>query len=192
VKQGAGSHLRLLVANVVSPANDFSNLAPRLISFKTGGVLTGIIGILMFPWKLYADPSGYIFTWLIGYSALLGPIGGIMIADYFVYRKHRLDVNDLYQPHGRYRYTGGFSGVAIAALVLAVLPNIPGFLATIKAIPQSSVAPTFLSIYRYAWFVGFALAFIFYLLLRGITGSRGPANDVILSEAKRSRRIPLK
>jgi len=181
-----------IAANVVSPANDFSNLAPRLISFKTGGILTGIIGILMFPWKLYADPSGYIFKWLIGYSALLGPIGGIMIADYFVYRKRQLDVNDLYQPYGRYRYTGGFSGVAIVALVLAVLPNIPGFLATIKAIPQSSVTPTFLSIYRYAWFVGFALAFIFYLLFRGITGSRGPANDVILSEAKRSRRIHLK
>ncbi len=112
--------------------------------------------------------------------------------DYFLYRRRQLDLNDLYQLHGRYRYTGGFSGVAIAALVLSVLPIIPGFLATIKVIPQSSVAPVFLSIYRYAWFVGFALAFIFHLLLRGITGSRGPANDVILSEAKRSRRIPLK
>jgi len=181
-----------IAANVVSPANDFSNLAPRLISFKTGGILTGIIGILIFPWKLYADPSGYIFTWLIGYSALLGPIGGIMIADYFVYRKRQLNVNDLYQPHGCYRYTGGFSGVAIVTLVLAVLPNVPGFLATIKVIPQSSVAPVFLTIYRYAWFLGFALAFIFYLLLRGIAGSRVPANDVILPEAKRSPRIPLK
>ncbi len=89
-----------IAANVVSPANDFSNLAPRFISFKTGGILTGIIGILMFPWKLYADPSGYIFTWLIGYSALLGPIGGIMIADYFVYRKQQLNVAALYQPDG--------------------------------------------------------------------------------------------
>jgi NCS1 family nucleobase:cation symporter-1 len=181
-----------IAANVVSPANDFSNLAPRLISFKTGGILTGIIGILMFPWKLYADPSGYIFTWLIGYSALLGPIGGIMIADYFVYRRRQLDVNDLYQPHGRYRYSGGFSGVAIATLVLAVLPNIPGFLATIEVLSQSSVAPIFLSIYRYAWFVGFGLAFVVYLLLRGIAGSHAPANDVILREAKGSRRIPLK
>ncbi len=92
-----------IAANVVSPANDFSNVAPRLISFKNGGVLTGIIGILMFPWKLYADPSGYIFTWLIGYSALLGPIGGIMIADYFIYRKRQLDVAALYEPNGRYR-----------------------------------------------------------------------------------------
>jgi NCS1 family nucleobase:cation symporter-1 len=161
-----------IAANVVSPANDFSNLAPRLISFKNGGVLTGIIGILMFPWKLYADPSGYIFTWLIGYSALLGPIGGIMIADYFIYRKRQLDVNDLYQPNGRYRYTGGFSLVAIAALVLAVLPNIPGFLVTIKVLRQAWVAPIYLSIYRYAWFVGFALAFVLYLAGRKIAPAR--------------------
>ena len=173
-----------IAANVVSPANDFSNLAPRLISFKNGGVLTGIIGILMFPWKLYADPSGYIFTWLIGYSALLGPIGGIMIADYFVYRKRQLDVNDLYQPHGRYRYSGGFSGVAIAALALSVLPNIPGFLVTIKVLRQTSVAPIYLSLYRYAWFVGFALAFVLYLILRGFSASRTSTKDVILSAAK--------
>ncbi|HEX4667483.1 MAG TPA: cytosine permease [Chthoniobacterales bacterium] len=81
----------------------------------------------------------------------------------FVYRKRQFDVNDLYQPHGRYRYSGGFSGVALAALALAVLPNIPGFLATIKVLPESSIAPAFLSLYRYAWFVGFALAFFIYL-----------------------------
>ena len=95
-----------------------------------------------------------------------------MIADYFVYRKRQLDVNDLYQPHGRYRYTGGFSGVALAALALAVLPNLPGFLATIKVLPQTSVAPIFLSLYRYAWFVGFALAFILYLAGRKIAPGR--------------------
>ncbi len=155
-----------IAANVVSPANDFSNLAPRLISFKTGGVLTGIIGILMFPWKLYADPSGYIFTWLIGYSALLGPIGGIMIADYFVFRKRMLEVDDLYRSDGRYRYTGGFSLVALAALVLSVLPNLPGFLVTIRVLPAAAVGPVFISLYHYAWFVGFALAFAFYLLGR--------------------------
>ncbi|MEO6871098.1 MAG: NCS1 family nucleobase:cation symporter-1 [Chthoniobacterales bacterium] len=146
-----------LAANVVSPANDFSNLAPRLISFRAGGIITGVIGILMFPWKLYADPSGYIFTWLIGYSALLGPIGGIMIADYFVHRRRRLDVDDLYDPYGRYRYSGGFSFVAIGALVLSVLPNIPGFLVTIKLLPQTSVAPIFLSLYRFACSSGLGL-----------------------------------
>src|SRR5204863_461789 len=126
-----------IAANVVSPANDFAHLAPRKISFRIGGLITGVIGIIMMPWKLVADPSGYIFTWLVGYSALLGPIGGIMIADYYVYRKRQLDLNDLYQPSGRYRYSGGFSAVAIVALVLAVLPNIPGFLVTIKVLPTA-------------------------------------------------------
>ena len=155
-----------IAANVVSPANDFSNLAPRLINFRTGGIMTGIIGILMFPWKLYADPSGYIFTWLIGYSALLGPIGGIMIADYFVFRKRQLAVEDLYQPHGIYRYHGGFSLVAIVTLFLSVLPNIPGFLVTIKVLSAATVAPFLVSLYHYAWFVGFFLAFALYLLGR--------------------------
>jgi nucleobase:cation symporter-1, NCS1 family len=134
-----------IAANVVSPANDFSNLAPRLIGFKTGG---------------------YIFTWLIGYSALLGPIGGIMIADYFVFRKRVLAVDDLYHRDGRYRYTGGFSLVALAALLLSVLPNLPGFLVTIRVLPAAAVGPVFISIYHYAWFVGFALAFASYLLGR--------------------------
>ena len=157
-----------LAANVVSPANDFSNLAPRFISFKTGGIITGIIGILMFPWKLYADPSGYIFTWLIGYSALLGPIGGIMIADYFVYRKRQLEVDDLYREDGRYRYSGGFSAVAILTLMLAVLPNLPGFLVNVKLLSAESVPPFLVALYNYAWFVGFTIAFVVYLLLRRI------------------------
>ncbi len=181
-----------IAANVVSPANDFSNLSPRKISFRIGGLITGIIGVVMMPWKLVADPSGYIFTWLVGYSALLGPIGGIMIADYYVYRKRQLDVGELYKPDGRYRYSGGFSGVAIAALLLSVLPNIPGFLVTIKVLSESSVAPIFLSLYGYAWFVGFALAFVLYLSLRAMARSRTSAKDVILSEAKRSRGIPWK
>ncbi len=155
-----------LAANVVSPANDFSNLAPRLISFKMGGLITGLVGILMFPWKLYADPSGYIFTWLIGYSALLGPIGGIMIADYFFFRRRQLVVDDLYRSDGRYVYHGGFSLVAVVVLILSVLPNLPGFLVTIKLLPASSVGPVLVSLYHYAWFVGFLLAFVLYLVGR--------------------------
>src|SRR6202040_3057204 len=87
-----------IAANVVSPANDFAHLAPRKISFRTGGFITGIVGIAMMPWKLVADPNGYIFVWLIAYSALLGPIGGIMIADYFVCRRRQLDLKALYDP----------------------------------------------------------------------------------------------
>src|SRR6476620_107025 len=128
-----------IAANVVSPANDFSQLAPRKISFRTGGLITGIIGVLIMPWKLVADPSGYIFTWLIGYSALLGPIGGIMIADYFVVRRRQLNVGELYDETGEYRYTNGISLAAVVAFVLAVLPNLPGFLVTIKAIAPTSV-----------------------------------------------------
>jgi nucleobase:cation symporter-1, NCS1 family len=157
-----------IAANVVSPANDFSHLAPHRISFRTGGVVTGVIGIVMMPWKLVADPSGYIFTWLVGYSALLGPIGGIMIADYYVWRKKQLHVAALYDPDGEYRYTGGFSLVAIFSLIVAVLPSLPGFLVTVKLLPGSAVPPFFVRLYGYAWFAGFAIAFVVYLVLRSL------------------------
>jgi NCS1 family nucleobase:cation symporter-1 len=157
-----------IAANVVSPANDFSQLAPRKISFRTGGLITGIVGVLIMPWKLVADPSGYIFTWLIGYSALLGPIGGIMIADYFVVRRRQLDVGALYDGEGEYRFTNGISLVAVVAFVLAVIPNLPGFFVTIKVIPASSVPGPLVDLYNYAWFVGFGLAFVIYLILRKI------------------------
>src|SRR5260370_15323842 len=85
-----------VAANVVSPSNDFSNLNPRLISFRTGGLITGVVGILMMPWKLMTDFSSYIFGWLGGYSGLLGPVAGVMIADYFLVRRSRLKVDDLY------------------------------------------------------------------------------------------------
>src|SRR5690349_8897994 len=100
-----------IAANIVSPANDFANLSPSKINFRTGGFITGIIGILIFPWKLIADPNGYIFTWLVGYSSLLGPIGGIMIVDYFFIRRQKLLVNDLYKEQGIYTYSRGFNRV---------------------------------------------------------------------------------
>jgi nucleobase:cation symporter-1, NCS1 family len=157
-----------IAANVVSPANDFSHLAPRTISFRTGGLITGIFGVLIMPWKLVADPSGYIFTWLIGYSALLGPIGGIMIADYFIVRRRQLNVEALYDGAGEYRYTNGVSLVAMAAFLLAVLPSLPGFLVTIRAIPAGSIPAFLAEMYNYAWFVGFALAFVIYVVLRRV------------------------
>ncbi len=157
-----------IAANVVSPANDFSNLAPRKISFRTGGLITGIIGILTMPWKLIADPSGYIFTWLIGYGALLGPIGGILIADYFVVHRCRLDITALYRPDGAYRFTGGFSIVALMALIAGAAPSLPGFLVNVKILDASSVPVILTELYNYAWFVGFALAFVIYLALRKI------------------------
>ncbi len=155
-----------IAANVVSPANDFAHLAPRRISFRIGGLITGLIGIVMMPWKLVVDPSGYIFTWLIGYSALLGPIGGIMIADYFAWRHRHLNVAALYSATGEYRYTGGFSWVAIAALFAGALPSLPGFLAQVHAIDGSGIPSFLLHLYNYAWFVGFGVAFVVYLVLR--------------------------
>ncbi len=155
-----------LAANVVSPANDFANLAPGRISFKTGGVITGIVGILIMPWKLIADPSGYIFVWLVGYSALLGPIGGIIICDYFVLRRRQLDLRGLYDPAGPYRYSGGFSIVAIIALLCGIAPSVPGFFETIKVVEAGTFSPIWHTLYSYAWFVGFGVAFSLYWILR--------------------------
>jgi NCS1 family nucleobase:cation symporter-1 len=174
-----------IAANVVSPANDFAHLAPRFISFRTGGLITGVVGILIMPWKLVADPSGYIFTWLVGYSALLGPIGGILVADYFVWRKCHLNITDLYQLDGEYRYSRGFSPAGLGALVLGVLPNLPGFLATIKAVDPALVPHFFITLYGYAWFIGFILAFVLYLAFKSLgrsleTGSPRPRQPELL------------
>jgi NCS1 family nucleobase:cation symporter-1 len=153
-----------IAANIVSPANDFSNLAPKRINFRTGGYITGVIGILIFPWKLVADPSGYIFTWLVGYSSLLGPVGGIMIADYYFIRKQTLNVAELYSHNGQYGFTNGFNRYAIIALLLGILPNVPGFLLTIKVITADAVPAWISDLYNYAWFVGFFVSGILYML----------------------------
>ncbi len=161
-----------IAANVVSPANDFAHLAPRWITFRIGGLITGVVGILMMPWKLLADPSGYIFTWLVGYSGLLGPVGGIMIADYFVLHRMRLDVAALYDPDGRYRYSGGWGLPAVAAFLAGALPNLPGFFAQVGAISAARVPAVFLEIYSFAWFAGFAIAFVAYLFFRKLAPNR--------------------
>jgi len=155
-----------IAANVVSPANDFAHLAPRRISFRTGGFITAVIGLVMMPWKLVADPSGYIFTWLIAYSALLGPIGGILIADYFVWRRGRLNLSDLYRAAGEYQFTRGYSLVALTALAAGVLPSLPGFLVQVHWLAATAVPPLLAGLYSYAWFIGFAVAFVVYLGLR--------------------------
>ena len=154
-----------IAANIVSPANDFANIAPKKINFKTGGFITGIIGILIFPWKLIADPSGYIFTWLVGYSSLLGPIGGIMIADYYFIRRQQLNTKELYQHNGQYRFNNGVNYKAVVALLLGILPNVPGFLTTIKVISADAVPAWVSGLYNYAWFVGFFISGLSYLLM---------------------------
>ena len=151
-----------IAANVVSPANDFSNLWPSRISFRMGGLITGIIGILIQPWRLVSDPTGYIFTWLVGYSALLGPIGAILIADYYVIRKTRLDLVKLYAREGPYWYKNGWNPIAVIALIGGVLLNLPGFLGTIKVMTVSAFWTEF---YHYAWFSGSAVSFVLYVAL---------------------------
>ncbi|MEO6490798.1 MAG: NCS1 family nucleobase:cation symporter-1 [Ferruginibacter sp.] len=147
-----------IAANIVSPANDFSNLSPKKINFRTGGYITGVLGILICPWKLIADPNGYIFTWLIAYSSLLGPVGGIMIVDYYFIRQQHLNVDDLYKHNGSYTFNNGFNNVAIISLLLGILPNVPGFLLQVKLIPNTTFAGWISDLYHYAWFVGFLVS----------------------------------
>ena len=164
-----------MAANVVSPANDFSNLSPRRISYVTGGLITAVIGIAMMPWKLYSDAAAYIFTWLIGYSSLMGAVGGILIADYWLLRGRRLLVDQLYRERGAYTYLGGVNPRAVIALVLAILPVAPGFLRAVVT-PGGAVADPnlFDRLYAYAWFVTFAVSAVVYLaLMRG--ARRAPA-----------------
>ncbi len=155
-----------MAANVVSPANDFSSLAPRRISYVTGGLITAVIGIAMMPWKLYADAAAYIFTWLIGYSSLMGAIGGILITDYWVLRRRELSVPDLFALDGRYRYRNGVNVRAMIALVIAILPVIPGFIRAANTPGGQVASPTMLdTLYTYAWFVTFALSSAIYFAL---------------------------
>lgn len=164
-----------IAANMVSPANDFANLSPSKINFKTGGYITGIIGILIFPWKLIADPNGYIFTWLIAYSSLLGPIGGIMIADYYFIRKKQLILDDLYAFGGIYNYSNGFNLKAIIAIILGILPNVPGFLMQVNLISKDAVWPWVTDIYNYAWFAGFFISgMVYYILMKTSVSHQKP------------------
>jgi NCS1 family nucleobase:cation symporter-1 len=148
-----------LAANVVSPANDFSNIAPHRIRFKHGALITAGVGILMMPWKLYNDAAAYIFAWLIGYGVLLGPIAGIMIVDYFLIRNRQLNVDALYQRGGEYEYNKGFNMTAMLALGCGIAPNLPGFL---NAIGAFKAGPVSIAIYEWAWFVGFFVAAVVY------------------------------
>jgi NCS1 family nucleobase:cation symporter-1 len=179
-----------MAANVVSPSNDFSNLSPRRISYVTGGLITAVIGILMMPWKLYADAAAYIFTWLLGYSSLMGALGGILIADYWVIRKQRLSLPDLFKLDGRYTYHRGFNWRAIVALLIAIAPLIPGFLRAVTT-PGGTVSRpnVFDHLYSYAWFVTFGLSFFVYVALMF---RRGEAESSSLRhrEERSDERVP--
>src|SRR5881227_31252 len=150
-------------ANVVSPANDFSNLWPKRISFKVGGVITCFMGVAMMPWKLLANHRTFIFGWLGGYAAVLGPVAGIMICDYFIIRHKQLLVDDLYLRGGEYEYSNGINWRAVAALVIGSAVALMGL-----------VIPSVRFLYDYSWFVGFVVAFgVYFILMRGTHASPG-------------------
>jgi NCS1 family nucleobase:cation symporter-1 len=162
-----------MAANVVSPSFDFSNLAPKYISFRTGGMITAIIGIISFPWVLYNSAGAYIFTWLVGYGSLLGAIGAVMIADYWILRRRQLSLPDLYKHDGRYAYSGGWNWRAIAAVLIGVCPVLPGFFkaATTPGFAGVFQNPTFIEgLYNYGLFFTFFVAGLAYLLLNMIPG----------------------
>ena len=140
-----------IAANVVSPANDFANAFPKFVSFSTGGLITGIIGILIQPWRLLADPSGYIFGWLVGYSGGLGSIAGVLIADYWIVRRKNLNLADLYRRSGEY---AGWNWRAVVATLLGCFFPWIGL-----------IIPTLRPLYDYAWFVGFGVGFVVHWML---------------------------
>ena len=164
-----------VAANVVSPANDFSNLWPRRISFRTGGLITCLMGIVMQPWRLLANYGNYVFGWLVGYSGFLGPIAGVLICDYFVIRKKIILTEDLYRRNGAYEFSGGVNWRAIAALAMGCGSGVRGLV----------YAPLRV-LYDYAWFVGFGVSFLAYSAL--MIGSRLPTRRWRLVVAARQWR----
>jgi nucleobase:cation symporter-1, NCS1 family len=144
-----------LAANIVSPANDLSNLAPRRISFRRGAVIAAMVGALILPWKLWESSATYVSTWLLGYGAMLGAVGGVMIVDYWLVRRGRLVVEDLYRRGGAYEYARGFNPAALFALACGVGVNLPGFLGALGVVSPPAPFPT---LYEWGWFVAFATA----------------------------------
>ena len=141
-----------VAANVVSPSNDFSNLNPQRISFRTGGLITGVLGVLLMPWKLLGDYGSYITGWLVGYSGLLGPVAGIMIADYFLVRHRQLNVDDLYRRGGEYEYRNGINPRSLVSLAAGIVVALIGL-----------AVPAVRWLYDYSWFVGFAVSALVYV-----------------------------
>jgi NCS1 family nucleobase:cation symporter-1 len=151
-----------IAANLVGPAYDFSSLWPRRISYRTGGYITAILAAAIMPWKLLESTQGYIFVWLTGYGALLGPIAGIMIADYWIVRRTQLNLDALYDESGEYRYASGWNPAALLAFAVPVAINLPGFLHSAFPAAFAGVPGLFVKLYDWAWFMGVALALVIY------------------------------
>ncbi|CAK7343280.1 unnamed protein product [Dovyalis caffra] len=161
-----------IAANVVAPANALVNLSPSKFTFRRGALLTALLCIAFQPWRLLQSSESFVYTWLVGYSALLGPIGGIVLADYYLIRKTDLSVKDLYSssPYGAYYYSGGYNLAAMAALIIGILPVIPGLLQKVGLF--SAIPETFLVIYNNAWFFSFFLSGFLYWSVSILTGNQ--------------------
>ncbi|CAA7390868.1 unnamed protein product [Spirodela intermedia] len=156
-----------IAANVVAPANALVNLSPSLFTFRRGALLTAALGIAFQPWRLLRTSESFVYTWLVGYSALLGPIGGVILADYYLIKRGELDLAGLYStsPLGPYYYRNGCNPAAVVALAVGILPIVPGFLSKVGLV--ASTAKVFLIAYDNAWFVStFASTLVYWLLSR--------------------------
>jgi NCS1 family nucleobase:cation symporter-1 len=153
-----------VAANVVSPSYDFSNAWPKRISFKTGGLITGVLGILFMPWNLLADSSSYIFTWLGTYGGATGPIAGVLIADYWWVRRKHLKLADLYRGDGAYAYAKGWNWIAVVSLLVGVVIAIGGANSApgTGPFPVDGFIPFLKPFYDYSWVVGLVVSFVLY------------------------------
>jgi NCS1 family nucleobase:cation symporter-1 len=152
-----------VAANIVSPSYDFSNAWPKRISFRTGGIITGVIGILIQPWMLYSNPDTYIFTWLGTYGGATGAIAGVLIADYWYMRRTRLKLADLYRAEGVYRYNRGWNWRAVVALAIGVVLAIGGSYG--GPFPPDGIVPLLKPLADYSWVVGLIAGFVAYIAL---------------------------
>ncbi len=172
-----------VAANVVSPSYDFSNAFPKLISFRTGGLITGILGVAIAPWRLISDPNVYIFTWLGFYGGALGAIAGVLIADYWVMRVTNLKLGDLYRVSGEYRYSGGVNWRGVISLVVGGVLAVGGAYTaagTQGPFPAKGIIGPLYSwfpfhVYDYSWLVGLVAAFLCYLALSALFPATGAA-----------------
>ncbi len=155
-----------VAANIVSPSYDFSNAWPKRISFRTGGLITGVLGILIQPWNLYNDPNSYIFTWLGTYGGATGAIAGVLIADYWWIRRTHLKLADLYRTDGVYRYLRGWNWVAVVSLLVGILFAIGGAnSANGKPFPVDGIIPLLKPLADWSWVVGALVSFFLYGIL---------------------------
>jgi NCS1 family nucleobase:cation symporter-1 len=171
-----------VAANVVSPSYDFSNALPRVVSFRVGGLITGVIGILIQPWRLVSDPHVYIFTWLGFYGGVLGAVAGVLVAGYWIRGRAALDLPSLYTRGGRYWFTGGWNWRAVIATVVGAVLSVGGAYTapgTAGPFPASGLIPPLKPLYDYSWVVGLAAGLVVYLVLSlfGATGTASSAKE---------------